>query len=105
MAGKKPVWVDEEAHAILKQYSKLVKSSMVDVASKLVLERLGELDPDAGLDAPAVASSAPSVKPDTARPQATSTPSMSSKKAARPRPRRHDPNDESVRFVGGIWFV
>lgn len=105
MAGKKPVWVDEEAHAILKKYSKLVKCSMVDVASKLVSERLGELDPDAGLGAPSSPAAAASVQPDTARPQATSKPSMSAKKAARPRPRRHDPNDENVRFVGGIWFV
>ena len=68
-------------------------------------ERLGELDPDAGLGAPSSPAAAASVQPDTARPQATSKPSMSAKKAARPRPRRHDPNDENVRFVGGIWFV
>jgi hypothetical protein len=38
--GKKPVWVDEDAHAILKEWALLTRTSMVDAASALVLESL-----------------------------------------------------------------
>lgn len=39
--GKKPVWVEEDAHVILKEWATLTRQSMVDVASQLVLETLG----------------------------------------------------------------
>ena len=50
MAGKKPVWVDEDAHAILKKFAKLTRNSMVEVASALVLDKLSQLDPASGLE-------------------------------------------------------
>jgi len=50
--NKKPVWVDEEAHSILKAYAKLNGRSMLDMASELVLTRLADLDPEEGLTAP-----------------------------------------------------
>jgi hypothetical protein len=61
MSDKKPVWVDESAHAILKQYSKLTKESMVDVASRLVIDHLDDLDPASGLGGaePKAAAAAP----------------------------------------------
>ncbi|MFT4704196.1 MAG: hypothetical protein ACI81R_001892 [Bradymonadia bacterium] len=102
MSQKKPVWVDEEAHSILKRYSKLVKSAMVDVASRLVVERLNDLDPASGLE-----TSAPAPAPvlDTARPQATAPASDRPKKPARAKAPRPDLIDENTRFVGGIWIV
>ncbi|TVQ97234.1 MAG: hypothetical protein EA398_14785 [Deltaproteobacteria bacterium] len=52
-ADKKPVWVDEDAHRILKAWAKILKRPMVEVASELVLSRLDSLDPSAGLAEPA----------------------------------------------------
>lgn len=43
--GKKPVWVDEEAHVVLKEWAALTRSSMVDAASALVLESLAGITP------------------------------------------------------------
>jgi hypothetical protein len=43
--GKKPVWVDEEAHVVLKEWAALIRSSMVDAASALVLESLAGITP------------------------------------------------------------
>jgi hypothetical protein len=54
--GKKPVWVDEDAHVILKEWATLTRQSMVDVASQLVLETLGG----------AAAAPAPAVEPPAA---------------------------------------
>ncbi len=106
MAGKKPVWVDEDAHAILKIYAKLTKSSMVDVASKLVLRRLPELSPEAGLEAPAEPA-APAVgakaEPVHSKPVAVN-PRKPAKKR-RPAKVQPDPNDTNVRYLGGIWLV
>ena len=46
---KMPVWVDEEAHGILKAYAKTQKQSMVSFASELILNRIDSLDPSSGL--------------------------------------------------------
>ncbi len=104
MAGKKPVWVDEEAHGVLKRYSKLVKSSMVEVASNLVLQNLENLDPEAGLEAAPAAPAAP-VQLDTARPTVTAPSTVEKQKSRKPRRNRPDPHDANTRFVGGIWLV
>ena len=81
---KKPVWVDQEAHAILKAYSKLSKKAMVDVASELVLTRLGELSPDAGLQSTPAA------------------PAKKTTKSSKPKLRKED---RTVRYLGGVWLV
>ena len=104
MAGKKPVWVDEEAHSVLKRYSKLVKASMVEVASSLVVEHLDTLSPEAGLEAAPAQSAAPQHL-DTARPTVTTPSTVKKQSARKPKARRPDPNDASTRFVGGIWLV
>lgn len=104
MSGKKPVWVDEDAHAILKKYAKLTKTSMVEVASSLVLEKLSQLDPSSGLttaspEAKPTQASSPSLK----KPVAVNKPKSNKKrKTRRTLP---DPNDTDVRYVGGIWLV
>jgi len=105
MAGKKPVWVDEDAHAILKKFAKLTRNSMVEVASALVLDKLSQLDPASGLEP---VSADPVV--DLSRPQTIAQKPVSvnrSVSARKPRPKREklDPNDANVRFVGGIWLV
>jgi len=104
MATKKPVWVDEDAHAILKRYAKLTKSSMVDVASRLVLERLNDLSPDAGLTEPVEPAPAPvPAEPVSTKPAPVPRPIQQAKR--KPRKPMPDPNDKNVRFVGGIWIV
>ncbi len=104
MATKKPVWVDEDAHAILKRYAKMTKSSMVDVASRLVLSRLNDLSPDAGLTEPEEPAPAPvEVEPVSTKPALKPRPITPVKR--KPRKPMPDPNDKNVRFVGGIWIV
>ena len=105
MSGKKPVWVDEEAHTILKKYSKIIKTSMVEVASKLVLDKLGQLDPAAGL---ATSEAAPSAAAPKAVAAASKTVTISRPTAAPKRKAKRqlpDPNDANIRYVGGIWLV
>ena len=88
MADKKPVWVDKQAHAILKAYARAQKISMVDVASKLVLERLTELTADAGLVSQ-------NEKTDQTVPTAQ----------ARATSKRKATQGKNVRFLGGVWLV
>ena len=98
LSDKKPVWVDESAHAILKQYSKLTKESMVDVASRLVIDHLDDLDPASGLGGaePKVAAPAAETSKRPARAPQAAIP------AQRPRLPKADGND---RFLGGVWFI
>ena len=91
MSDKKPVWVDEAAHAILKEYSKLTKESMVDIASRLVLDHLQDLDPaSAGGAELMIGDGAP--EPTEKRPR-----------VAKARPARVE--NEGIRFLGGVWLV
>lgn len=106
MAGKKPVWVDEEAHLILKQYSKLTKTSMVEVASTLVLEKLSQLEPGAGLEQDAAegeTGSTATARPSVQKPVAVNAPQRTQKR--RRKPTMPDPADGDIRYVGGIWLV
>ncbi|MCB9519854.1 MAG: hypothetical protein H6700_11075 [Myxococcales bacterium] len=107
-AGKKPVWVDEDAHAILKQYSKLTKASMVEVASNLVLSRLHDLDPASGLVGasaaePASTGAAAAAEPASNKPAPMLKPIEPLKRTSK----RAVPNvnDNTIRYVGGIWLV
>lgn len=128
MAKKKPVWVDEDAHAILKHYSKLVKSSMVDVASDMVLSKLDELPADAGLSVPkshaagaakafedpdAAAITPESIKDTPDHDEVIKTADAPPKsdepetgRSQRPSPRdRKEQKDGDTRFLGGVWLV
>lgn len=119
-ADKKPVWLDEQAHAILKDFAKLVKKSATDVTSDLVIQHLHMLDavPFDGT-APAAPAPAPveviereeideapaeparyvevSAK-DLEAPRSTPTPSI----PKRERKQRED--DGRVRYLGGVKF-
>ena len=90
---------------------------MVDIASRLVLERLAELSPDAGLEAVVVA---PVEEEDEPTPVVAAKPIMAARTMAAPtakpkkrtsttkakRPQKRLPGeDKNVRFLGGIWLV
>jgi hypothetical protein len=133
--GKKPVWVDEDAHVILKEWATLTRQSMVDVASQLVLETLG-----AGAAAPAVVVESAVVTPQVVEqpsieaavspaPALASAPAVpdddqligadeapvrvvaapvppAPTPAPRPEPRRREvPPTGNVQYLGGIWLV
>ena len=106
MSDKKPVWVDEEAHVILKTYSKLTKESMVDVASRLVLENLKELSPSTDM-APRDAAPASSRPPATrSAARASSAPAAVSGAVAPVVPRKKiERDDRNVTYLGGVWLV
>ena len=78
---------------------------MVEVASTLVLEKLSQLDPAAGLEteAEAEAGAEKSARPNVSKPVAVNRPQTTKKR--KPRRKMPDPNDKDVRFVGGIWLV
>jgi hypothetical protein len=99
MSDKKPVWVDESAHAILKEYAKLTKEPMVEVASRLVLDHLGDLDPNAGLSAASEPRAAAIPAPEPNKRASLATP------AAPPRPRPTRTELDGTRFLGGVWLV
>lgn len=103
MSGKKPVWVDENAHAILKEYAQITKESMVDVASALVLQHLQSLSPEAGL--PAETESRGGGETSLASSNEMRAFAARPRKAAPARPRPVDGPDARVRYVGGIWVV
>lgn len=124
---KKPVWVDEESHAILKEYSARENRSITEIANDLVLEHLHTLDeapspvevapaaapaptPPAPEPAPAVvaapvpapAAPAPAPEPVAATP-APAPPAPAPRKPA-PRPRKEG-SEGTVNHLGGVWLV
>lgn len=122
-ADKKPVWLDDQAHTILKDYAKLVKKSATDVTSDLVLNYLHLLD--SSDEVVAAASAAPAVEevvvaeaPDFEEEEETNEPSryvevsaeqLGSKRtydtAVIPkRERKQRQDDGSVRYLGGVKF-
>lgn len=130
-ADNKPVWVDEDAHRLLKSWAKAQKRPMVEVASELVLQRLGELDPAAGLitapddpgaeetliaDAPPETPAPGNAAPPTvtvAREQGTAdapaaaeaTSVDTSDRIEREVRPMQDAHDRDRKFLGGIWLV
>lgn len=97
MADKKPVWVDEDAHAILKAYSAITKESMVEIASRLVLDHLAELEAGfASEPAPATVATESAPVERAARPAA---------RAAYAEPPRSRAENDGVRYLGGVWLV
>ncbi len=107
MADKKPVWVDESAHTILKEYAKLTKLRMVDVASDLVLNHIETLlEPANAKPAKAARAEEPSEPAPVPQTRVEAEPV---RRAARPRPPRKaprpNPDDTDVRYLGGVWLV
>lgn len=130
MAKKKPVWVDEDAHAVLKQYSKKIKTSMADVASDMVLSKIDDLPADAGIEPPtsheadaAKAAEAPraaakttpqkvkqAAESDKSRPTADAPITSNAPDAAPPKKESltedaPEEDDSGTRFLGGVWLV
>jgi hypothetical protein len=97
-SNKKPVWVDELAHGILKEYCTVAKRQMVEVATGLILDHLAALE--AGGSAPSAA--AAPAEPAPAAPAAAAAPS---RKPSRPDPRPDSEPKGSVRYLGGVWLV
>lgn len=128
--GKKPVWVDEEAHSVLKEWAGLTRTSMVDAASALVMESLadGGQSGDVLIGADEVAAAAPAPAPATPAPAAAApekTPAVASPApppaapapaaaastpAPAPAPRKKrtqkTPAPGTIKqHVGGVWLV
>lgn len=127
MSEKKPVWVDLDAHQMLKEYADLTKQSMVELASELVLNHLDELEGDAPVAAaPAAAPEAPAAvaaptpalaaAPVAAAPapapiafEPIVAPEPEPEAPAPPRiekPRRERREDDgTIKYFGGVWLV
>lgn len=126
-SGRKPVWLDEEAHLLIKEYAKLTKTSMTEITSQLVLEHVETLEGGTGTGATsaapagasaasAPAAAAPKAAAPKAAPKAASAPKSDVKpaqeapkaKAEKPAPapkRTRRANTDGVRYLGGIWLV
>lgn len=122
-SDRKPVWLEEDAHLILKQYAKLAKTSMTEVTSRLVLDHLTELDNASGAEsqagATAVAAEAPAAVAAPAAPVETEvanryveTSGDTRLEPPRPEPpapprRERGPrkDDGEVRYLGGVWLL
>jgi len=124
--GKKPVWVEEEAHVILKEWAALTRISMVDVASQLVLENLRADGATEGLIGEVAFAAAPAPvaapvivaeeewigadeapvpvapAPVAAAPAPAPAPAPMS---ARPERKRDVVPTGDVQYLGGIWLV
>lgn len=131
--GKKPVWVDEEAHSVLKEWAGLTRTSMVDAASALVLESLAEAEasddtligaeevaaPAPAAPAPVAAApaapapaavAAPAPAPAPAPTPVTTTVTTVTSPAPAPAPRKKrtqkPPAPGTIKqHVGGVWLV
>ena len=119
-ADKKPVWLDDQAHTILKEYAKLIKKSATDVTSDLVIQHLASLE-EGAQSAPA-AQASPAVE--VAAPAAPAAPAPveeparyvevsakeigETRRATQPvvpkRERKPRKDDGQVRYLGGVKF-
>lgn len=123
-SGRRPVWLEEQAHLLIKQYAKLTKTSMTETTSQLVLQHLATLDgasAPAEVDAtaaapkeaaPAKAKAAPAkAEPAKATPAAAKPaekPAAKKRKQSAPtagKDRASSDNQDGVRYLGGIWLV
>lgn len=112
MSDRKPVWMDEEAHGIVKTYSKLVKRSMADVTTELVMKHLDSLPAGAGLVDEAPEASAPAEEPAKAAKAEPAAPKAAPKRAPvetsrdeSSRATRKPTEENGVRYLGGVWLV
>lgn len=130
-SGRKPVWLEEQAHLLIKQYAKLTKTSMTETTSQLVLQHLLTLEGGAAsaeVEAPAkeIQAAEPAKAKAALEPKAESKPAESKKAEpakAKPEPakksapqkrkpsassstdRASSDNQDGVRYLGGIWLV
>lgn len=126
MSEKKPVWVDLDAHQMLKEYADLTKQSMVELASELVLNHLDELESDAPpaaapaaapeapapvaapTPAPAPVAAAPAPAPIAFEPIVAPEPEPESAptpaRVEKPRRERRE-DDGTIKYFGGVWLV
>lgn len=121
-SDRKPVWLEEDAHLILKQYAKLAKTSMTEVTSQLVLEHLTELDETSGVELQAGASAAAEAPAVVAAPEAPAEAEdpnryVETSEETRLEPPRPEPpapprreraprkDDGEVRYLGGVWLL
>lgn len=124
----KPVWLDEEAHLLLKQYARALKSTMTEVTSQLVLDKIPLMDGAAPVAAapaapapaaeatPVAAAAAPAAAPVAPETAATdryvATDAGTRLEPPRPEPpapprRARAPREKTdeVRYLGGIWVL
>jgi hypothetical protein len=121
--AKKPVWVDEEAHAILKEYAAMVNKPITDIANDLVLESLHLLDeaaPAASEPAPTPVSATPTPTPVeppaaevadeapapvAAEAEAPAAPPAPPAPPARRTPSARRDEETAAHHLGGVWLV
>lgn len=119
-SDRKPVWLDEDAHLILKQFAKFEKTSMTDVTSQLVLDHLASLESGAPapsataviaapVAAPAIVVEAPAA-PEPARfvetsPDTPLEPARPEPPAPPRRERVQREDDGTTRYLGGVWLM
>lgn len=109
-SGRKPAWLDEEAHRLIKKYAKLKKTSMTEATSALVLQYVEQLE---GGTKAAGAAPVSVAAPVAAEPKAPAAPKaeqsapaqakVQKPAEARKRPRRT--GEDGVKYLGGIWLV
>lgn len=102
-SNKKPVWVDEIAHGILKDYCTVSRQQMVEVATRLILDNIAALESGS---LPAVTVPTPAEPAPVAEPVAAAAPAPEQrKKPTRAPERRPDNESGTVRYLGGVWLV
>lgn len=119
-SDRKPVWLDEDAHLILKQFAKLEKTSMTEVTSQLVLDHLASLEDASSEVAPVAVAPASEVEevavveapaaPEPARfvetaPDAPLEPPRPEPPAPPRRERTQREDDGTTRYLGGVWLI
>lgn len=107
-SNKKPVWVDEVAHGILKDYSAAVRRQMVEVATQLILEHVSSgstvfAGPSPVVTATPTASVATAGAAADVAESAAPAPPPERKKPARAE--RKSEEGGNVRHLGGVWLV
>jgi|SRR5690625_717359 len=114
-SGRKPAWLDEETHRLIKKYAKLKKTSMTEATSELVLQYVEKLEGGtdaegavAAAQAPVTAAATPAAAPAAAEaPKAEERAPVAAKvektEPAPKRPRRK--SEDGVKYLGGIWLV
>lgn len=103
-SGRKPVWLEEQAHLLIKQYAKLTKTSMTETTSQLVLKHLAILEGESSQAeveapaevakeaAPAKASAAPAKKVESKKAEPTkAAPKNAEPTKATPEPAKKSP--------------
>jgi hypothetical protein len=106
-SNKKPVWVDEVAHGILKDYSAAVRRQMVEVATQLILDHVTSGSTVFSGPAPAVPASvaAPVAAAEVAAPSEPVVAAAPPEKKKSARAERKQEEGGNLRHLGGVWLV